>query len=76
MMSQALMPDSSQEVDLRQIVISNSTFGPNEITHIVWAISSDYNNFRLLRDADSYENCGVTGSRKCSAPDGCGSPWA
>ena len=51
MMSQTLTPDSSQEIDLRQIVISNSTFGPNEITHIVMAISSDYNNFRLLRDA-------------------------
>ena len=39
------------EVDLRQIVLSNSTFGPNEIQQIVAAISADYNNFRLLRDA-------------------------
>lgn len=39
------------EVDLRQIVISNSTFGPQEICQIVRAISADYDNFRLLRDA-------------------------
>ena len=39
------------DVDLRQIVVSNATFGPNEIREIVRAISSDYNNFRLLRDA-------------------------
>jgi DNA-directed RNA polymerase subunit alpha len=51
MMSQTLSPESSQEIDLRQIVLSNSTFGPNEIALIVKAISSDYNNFRLLRDA-------------------------
>ena len=39
------------EFDLRQTVISNSTFGPNEIKQISHAISSDYNNFRTLRDA-------------------------
>ncbi|QEG35042.1 DNA-directed RNA polymerase subunit alpha C-terminal domain-containing protein [Bythopirellula goksoeyrii] len=39
------------DIDLKQIVLSNSTFGPNEIKQIVKAISSDYNNFRLLRDA-------------------------
>ena len=39
------------EFDLRQTVISNSTFGPNEIKQIAQAISSDYNNFRTLRDA-------------------------
>ncbi len=39
------------EIDLRQIVVSNSTFGPNEISHIVGAISEDYNHFRELRDA-------------------------
>ncbi len=39
------------DVDLRQIVVSNSTFGPNEIEQISQAISEDYNNFRLLRDA-------------------------
>ena len=40
-----------EEVDLRQIVVSNSTFGPNEIYQIVSAISADYNNFRLLKEA-------------------------
>ncbi|MCA9232269.1 MAG: tetratricopeptide repeat protein [Planctomycetales bacterium] len=40
-----------EAVDLRQIVVSNSTFGPNEISRIVGAISEDYNNFRSLRDA-------------------------
>jgi DNA-directed RNA polymerase subunit alpha len=39
------------EFDLRQTVISNSTFGPNEIKQIAQAISSDYNSFRTLRDA-------------------------
>ena len=39
------------DVDLKQIVVSNSTFGPNEIQEIIRAISADYNNFRLLREA-------------------------
>ncbi|NOY40328.1 MAG: tetratricopeptide repeat protein [Planctomycetes bacterium] len=39
------------DVDLRQIVVANSTFGPNEIRQIAAAISADYNNFRLLRDS-------------------------
>ena len=39
------------DTDLRQIVISNSTFGPHEIQLIERAISAEYNNFRLLRDA-------------------------
>jgi DNA-directed RNA polymerase subunit alpha len=39
------------EFDLRQTVISNSTFGPNEIKQISQALSADYNNFRTLRDA-------------------------
>ncbi len=38
-------------VDLRQIVVSNNTFGPAEIRHIVGAISADYGNFKSLRDA-------------------------
>jgi DNA-directed RNA polymerase subunit alpha len=39
------------DVDLREIVVSNSTFGPDEISHILGAISADYSNFRLLRDS-------------------------
>ncbi len=45
------MMQELEEVDLRHIVISNSTFGPQEIRLIVGAISSDYDNFRKLRDA-------------------------
>ena len=39
------------EVDVRQIVVSNSTFGPNEIQEILNAISADFSNYRQLRDA-------------------------
>lgn len=39
------------DIDLKQIVLSNTSFGPNEIKQIVSAISADYGNFRLLRDA-------------------------
>jgi len=39
------------EFDVRQTVISNATFGPNEIKQIQQAISADYANFRTLRDA-------------------------
>ena len=39
------------EIDVRQIVVSNSTFGPNEIKDIVASISRDFSNFRQLRDA-------------------------
>ncbi|HMO85295.1 MAG TPA: DNA-directed RNA polymerase subunit alpha C-terminal domain-containing protein [Lacipirellulaceae bacterium] len=41
------------DFDLRQIVISNSVFGPNEIRQIAQAVAGDYNNFRALRDATS-----------------------
>ena len=39
------------DFDVRQVVVSNSTFGPNEIHEIVSAISADFGNFRQLRDA-------------------------
>jgi DNA-directed RNA polymerase subunit alpha len=41
------------DFDLRQIVVSNSVFGPNEIRQISHAVSADYGNFRALRDATS-----------------------
>ena len=44
-MSQAL------EVDLKEIVLSNNSFGPNEIQQISLAIAEDYTQFQLLRDA-------------------------
>jgi DNA-directed RNA polymerase subunit alpha len=39
------------ESDLKHIVLSNSTFGPAEIRQLTQAISSDYSQFGLLRDA-------------------------
>jgi DNA-directed RNA polymerase subunit alpha len=44
------MPEIA-ELDLRQTVVSNSTFGPSEIQQISKALSADYANFRTLRDA-------------------------
>lgn len=38
-------------IDLRQMVLSNTPFGPNEITNIHKALSSEYANFALLRDS-------------------------
>ena len=37
--------------DLKHIVLSNSTFGPAEIRQLSQAISADYGQFTLLRDA-------------------------
>jgi len=37
--------------DLRDIVLSNSTFGPREITQLTGSIADDYNQFSALRDA-------------------------
>ena len=39
------------QFDLTQLVLSNSTFGPREIQQLVDAISQDFSNYRLLRDA-------------------------
>ncbi|MBX3434763.1 MAG: tetratricopeptide repeat protein [Pirellulales bacterium] len=39
------------EVDLKQIVVSNSTFGPNEIKLIRSALSADPTNLRILRES-------------------------
>ncbi len=38
------------EVELRDIVLSNSSFGPNEIKTILRKINEDYTQFQLLRD--------------------------
>lgn len=40
-------------VDLRDIVLSNSTFGPREITQITQTVAEDYQQFSTLRDAVS-----------------------
>ncbi|MEQ8209692.1 MAG: DNA-directed RNA polymerase subunit alpha C-terminal domain-containing protein [Lacipirellulaceae bacterium] len=39
------------DLDIKQIVVSPSTFGPNEIKQIAAAMSADYANFRTLREA-------------------------
>lgn len=44
-----MVPTSS--VDLRDIVLSNSTFGPREIVQLSQAIAEDFSQFSVLRDA-------------------------
>ena len=39
------------ELDLKQIVLFNGSFGPREIRQLLDAIAADFSNFRLLRDA-------------------------
>jgi DNA-directed RNA polymerase subunit alpha len=39
------------EVDLKQIVLFNGTFGPREIQQLVEAIAVDFGQYRALRDA-------------------------
>lgn len=39
------------ELDIKQLVVSNSTFGPQEIERLTDAIAEDYSNYGLLRDA-------------------------
>lgn len=39
------------EVDVKQIVLSNTTFGPNEVQQLADAIAQDFSNYRVLRDA-------------------------
>ena len=37
-------------VDIRDIVVSNNSFGPREIAQVTQAISDDYQHFGVLRD--------------------------
>ncbi|HVX63068.1 MAG TPA: DNA-directed RNA polymerase subunit alpha C-terminal domain-containing protein [Pirellulales bacterium] len=39
------------QVDLKQLVTSNSTFGPDEVRQLVDALSADFANYRVLREA-------------------------
>jgi hypothetical protein len=39
------------EIDLKEIVLSNSTFGPNEIDQLTRAISGDASRVPVLRDS-------------------------
>ena len=49
------MEDSELQVeavlDLKEIVLANSTFGPAEIEQLTSAIASDFSNYAVLRDA-------------------------
>ncbi len=38
------------EFDVKELVVSNSTFGPHEIEQLVAAIAEDYSNYRVLRE--------------------------
>lgn len=42
---------SGTQVDIRDIVLSNSTFGPREINALSQAVAEDYAQFGVLRDA-------------------------
>src|SRR6476660_6290294 len=44
-------PTSAPTTDVRDIVVSNNTFGPREITLLMQAIAEDYQQFSVLRDA-------------------------
>lgn len=39
------------EIDVKEIVLSNSSFGPVEIDQLTQAINQDFSNFSVLRDA-------------------------
>ena len=39
------------EVDLKDMMVSNASFGPQEIEQITNAIADDYTQFKVLRDA-------------------------
>jgi DNA-directed RNA polymerase subunit alpha len=41
----------SQEVDLKQVVLVNATFGPKEVRQMSQAIAKDFSRYHLLRDA-------------------------
>src|SRR5215510_6439357 len=38
-------------IDIRDIVLSNNTFGPREISQLTQTIAEDYQQFGILRDA-------------------------
>ena len=38
-------------IDMREIVLANSAFGPREIDQISRSIAEDYSQFGILRDA-------------------------
>jgi DNA-directed RNA polymerase subunit alpha len=42
---------ATQEIDLKQIVLVNATFGPKEVRQMSQAIAKDFTRYHLLRDA-------------------------
>jgi len=47
----ATAPTTPTGIDVRDIVLSNNTFGPREITALMQTIAEDYQQFSVLRDA-------------------------
>lgn len=47
------MAEGLVEFDLREVVLSNSSFGPNDIDRLSEAIAQDYSQFGALRDVVS-----------------------
>lgn len=45
------MTEQGVELDVQQLVVSNTTFGPREIQQLVDVIAEDYANYQVLRDA-------------------------
>jgi len=45
------MAQQTQEVDLKQIVLSSSTFGPRDVRQLMGAIAKDHSRYQVLRDA-------------------------
>lgn len=45
------MATSLESFDVKQVVLSNNTFGPREIEQLRAAFSADYSNYRQLREA-------------------------
>src|SRR5438093_3921093 len=49
-MIQATAPTTAPTTDVRDIVVSNNTFGPREITLLMQSIAEDYQQFGVMRD--------------------------
>ena len=47
------MSQVEESFAVKEIVLSNSTFGPREINHLTAVIASDFSNYSVLRDAVS-----------------------
>jgi DNA-directed RNA polymerase subunit alpha len=51
--SEKLAMAQGLESDVHRMVLSNVTFGPHEIQHLVDSVADDYSNYRVFRDAVS-----------------------